>query len=435
MYFDGSTVTDARKGAEGSPVVRVCGIEWTRERAAELMKHRRPVPYVVGDRVAALNPVRWVREQTAALNDAPMRADRRRNLIRVVELIGKSWHPLTRVSTPGHDVIAAALGVSRKTVERLIADLIDRRIIYRSGGGRRKVLPDGSTLFLRAEYMMLRAQVLAARVVCARCEIGFRPSSPDDVLCRACVVVVERKKARAEAGAWNLSQVPRSKRERHQAAAAMQEHTSASGWLAGASAAAVASVCRRFWAAGWTPGDVLHAIEWRPDGAWTYDSRPNDVAGWLRHRLTYWVGSDGRPRASRSQRERAARERAAAARERARVEREREAAERAKRREQGPSAAQVEAWRVLAKVRPSGIYARRLRALGEPISTGTNVAPSLPVGGGSEIPTRAHASGANDAGGVEPPSGGDHRSKSFASAWRAAQQRRQTHPSPSIQPN
>lgn len=434
MYFDGSTVTDARKGAQGARVVRACGIEWTRERAAELMKHRRPVPYVVGDRVAARNAVRWVREQKAALENAPMRSDRRRNLIRVVELIGKSWHPLTRVSTPGHDVIAAALGVSRKTVERLIADLIERRIIHRSGRGEKRIMPDGTTVFLRAEYVLLRAQVLVSRVVCARCEIGFRPSNPEAVLCRACAIVVERKKARAQAGAWNLSRVPRSKRERHQAAAAMQEHTSASGWLAGASAAAVASVCRPFWVAGWTPGDVLHAIEWRPDGAWTYDSRPNDVAGWLRHRLTYWVGSDGRPRASRSQRERAERERAAAAREAARVEREREAAERARRREQGPSAAQVEAWRVLAKVRPSGIYARRLRALGEPVSTGVNVAPSLPVGGGSEIPTRAHASGANDAGGVEPPSGGDHRSKSFASAWRAAQQRRQTHPSPSIQP-
>lgn len=434
MDFDAFTVADRARGAHSSAMVRAGGIEWTQERAGELMRYRRPVPYVVGNRVVARNAVKWVREQTDLLASSPIRADRRRNLIRLVELIGKSWHALTKMSSPGHAFLAESLGVTRKTVERLILELIERGIIHRSGAGIKRVAPDGSTIYLRAEYALLRPQVLAARVVCGRCEIGFRPASPDDSLCRSCRELVERKRERQEASAWPLSTTPKRKRERHQAAAAMQEAAKASGWLADASPAAVASACRPFWQAGWTPADVMHAIEWRPDGPWRYDSRPADVPGWLRYRLSYWVRSDGRPRASRSQRSRAERAAAAAARETARAERERAEVERQRRRSEGPSAAQVQVWRVLAKARPSGVYAQRLRALGERLSTGENVAPSLPQGEGENIPTRARANAPDAAGGVEPPTGGDAERTIIATTRRVAQERRSTHPSPRLDP-
>jgi hypothetical protein len=71
----------------------------------------------------------------------------------------------------------------------------------------------------------------------------------------------------------------------------------------------VASSCRDFFLAGWTVADILHALDWRPDGTlWPYDGAPETkeawrIRGWLRHRLGAWRTEAGEPLRSRDQRE------------------------------------------------------------------------------------------------------------------------------------
>jgi hypothetical protein len=61
-------------------------------------------------------------------------------------------------------------------------------------------------------------------------------------------------------------------------------------------------LARPFFAAGWSPRDVLHAIDHEPGGRQHgYTAQVHSPAGWARSRLAAWLGSDGIPRPSRSQ--------------------------------------------------------------------------------------------------------------------------------------
>jgi len=109
-----------------------------------------------------------------------------------------------------------------------------------------------------------------------------------------------------------LAWCPRTKRERQQAAGQIQNRAGAN-WhtdrhqakptdvlvaspLRAVSAAALAYLARDFWQAGWTVGDVLHAIDHRPDGTrHTATSAVNDPAGWIRFRLNHWRDADNDP--------------------------------------------------------------------------------------------------------------------------------------------
>ena len=62
-------------------------------------------------------------------------------------------------------------------------------------------------------------------------------------------------------------------------------------------------LARPFFAAGWSPRDVLHAIDHSPaDRQHGYTSGVRSVPGWVRARLTEWLGPDEVPLPSRSQR-------------------------------------------------------------------------------------------------------------------------------------
>src|SRR5690606_5759290 len=64
------------------------------------------------------------------------------------------------------------------------------------------------------------------------------------------------------------------------------------------------SIARPFFRAGWTPRDVLYAIDTRPDGTpWPHSGADEvrHLGAWLRHRLAAWASPTG-PLPSRSQR-------------------------------------------------------------------------------------------------------------------------------------
>ncbi|WP_336214696.1 hypothetical protein [Nonomuraea sp. LPB2021202275-12-8] len=103
---------------------------------------------------------------------------------------------------------------------------------------------------------------------------------------------------------WGLHQSPRNKRDRLAACERLRQE---SGVLRRMTAWYLRWLLRAFLLAGWTPADVLHALDVRADGsAWTYTWASVDelrhIPGWMRNRLAAWMGGDGQVLPSRSQR-------------------------------------------------------------------------------------------------------------------------------------
>ena len=85
----------------------------------------------------------------------------------------------------------------------------------------------------------------------------------------------------------------------------------------------VRSVLRPFFEAGYTVGDIILAIDQRPDGSrWPHDAGHGvaNVGAWLTYRMRSWLGPENEPRRSPSQR-RSAAVAEAAARHRVQAER------------------------------------------------------------------------------------------------------------------
>ena len=102
------------------------------------------------------------------------------------------------------------------------------------------------------------------------------------------------------AGAAPLAAVPENRTEALAAAQVMQERARV---LRRISAEHLRHLARPFFAAGWSPRDLLHAIDHEPGGRQHgYTSGVRSPAGWIRSRLAAWFGPNGVPLPSRSQR-------------------------------------------------------------------------------------------------------------------------------------
>ena len=102
------------------------------------------------------------------------------------------------------------------------------------------------------------------------------------------------------AGAAPLAAVPENRTEALAAAQVMQERARL---LRRISAEHLRHLARPFFAAGWSPRDLLHAIDHDPGGRQHgYTSGVRSPAGWIRSRLAAWFGPDRRPAASASPR-------------------------------------------------------------------------------------------------------------------------------------
>lgn len=218
--------------------------------------------------------VTWRKGAREAIQEAGYRRDLKRTLLGLVDGLAVAWRPREKRSAPGHDVLAERIGRHEATVTRAVARLIDLGLIFVAHEGT--IVWDGdATRNLRAEYVLTLPATPAA-------------SSP----------------ARSPRAA--LDRVPSGRRARHAAARAMQKV--AEGRLSGISSAALASELRVWFEAGWTPTEVLHGLDYGPEGAWTYTTAPRDVRAWLRYRLSHHKDSDGQPLPSPSSRTKARRE-------------------------------------------------------------------------------------------------------------------------------
>jgi hypothetical protein len=96
-----------------------------------------------------------------------------------------------------------------------------------------------------------------------------------------------------------LNRCPHNRSEGLAAARAVQDR---SVWLRELSAEHVRHLARPYWAAGWTAGDVLHALDHDPTGRpYGYAAAVRYPAGWARARLARWLGPGRAPLPSASQ--------------------------------------------------------------------------------------------------------------------------------------
>jgi hypothetical protein len=109
--------------------------------------------------------------------------------------------------------------------------------------------------------------------------------------------VIEALRARLDEGegwAWD-EKVPASRGQMLAAACELRrQHPT----LARLSGKAVRALCRPYWRASWTNGDVLHGLVYRPNSWWYSTSCPAEQvyapAGWAASRLAAWRTPDGR---------------------------------------------------------------------------------------------------------------------------------------------
>lgn len=128
------------------------------------------------------------------------------------------------------------------------------------------------------------------------------------------------------AGPWPSLRVPETRSEEKRAADLLRTQCRP---LMRLSARYVRHLVHEWFAAGWSPSDLMFAVEHSPAGRWHgYTSTIRHVPGWLQSRLTAWRDRSGRPVASPSQRRAAERKRVRAEQQAARTARI-EAAERA----------------------------------------------------------------------------------------------------------
>jgi hypothetical protein len=224
------------------------------------------------------------------------------------------WRACT--SRPGHDNIAASVGVSPDTVARAVAWLQERGFLgLVSPGTTPNVRPAGlyaDTGNLAAVYVLsvpkrrsltrslAAGQERFADLSRSRRELDTAPRAHEPSR-------IKTEKAHAPRGLpvlprnspSPLHQCPQTRSEGREAALVLQDR---SRELRRLSPEHVRHLARPFTLAGWTPADVLHALDHEPGGRqhrWSGEVR--SPAAWAKWRLSLWLSRDGTPVSSRSQ--------------------------------------------------------------------------------------------------------------------------------------
>ena len=234
------------------------------------------------------------------------------------------WH--ARTSRPGHERMAAAAGISLRTVRRVmrwlesegLAGLVSPGTTPDFRPGVLYGLSDCTEGNLAAVYVLTIPRkrprsdwstVEFGRLADSRRESGKalrtrepRAGNPEPRSARA-PRALPRVPHPAEAfTAWKTPQ------NRSEGLAAAEVIRRGGRQLRRLSARHWRHLARRFTAAGWTPGDVLYALDHSPGGReHGYTATIRHVAGWARYRLGLWLGPQGVPLPSRSQRKDAGR--------------------------------------------------------------------------------------------------------------------------------
>lgn len=338
-----SEVTPAHKVLSGKPLpsrTRRVRVEKEHSRVALMAS----IPH--GYRPPA-HVMEWVRAARNWLNGLDLRADARRNRLRLIEYLAQRHQPRTRTILTTWAWIQDALGVARCTAARLLRELRDVGLLTIVATGRSAARTPKSTGRTKNEapiYALIvpYEQDTAHSPIAGESttdhvegvEINETPDPSGGLNSTTCArardVIPEWSRYAADCLKWQrasraafatlASQRPRnhwsrhatmpltrlwSRRERKQA---LWELALQIQWFCfaarGASTAAVAAAIRPFALAGWSVADVLHALEWDPRGKRDYlaDKHALRMDTYLTKRLAKWL-RDGEPVASFSQRQ------------------------------------------------------------------------------------------------------------------------------------
>lgn len=349
----------------------------SRTRRVRVEKEHSPLA-LMGAMPAGYRPPRhvmeWKRAADAWLDSRYMRADARRNRARVVRWLAETNNPRTRTILTTWQRIQDTVGIARRTVARILAELRQDGLLVVVATGRSAARTPQATGRTSNE-----APVYALCVECSQDEAAPTDGGPQegdaganghvdisgtpDPVGRvkkhlrareanepessryAAGLTRWQRASRAAFGnlyeqrkdhSWSrhatmkpetrLGRRSAQRQELFELALCVQVHVLRARE---ATTAAVAAEIRPFMLAGWTVGDVIHALDRAPDGTshWYSDSGFFRPETWLRHRLSQWRTAEGEVRAAFTHRAEAARAQDQA---RARAEAERTAARRAK---------------------------------------------------------------------------------------------------------
>jgi len=214
-----------------------------------------------------------------------LRADAETNARNIARALVFSAHWSTMVTRPGWDTLTERTGLSRSTIQRVIRRLKEwglLGVVTTGSTWRTRGCRDGDTDGdLGAEYVLC---VPADEPV----EISDSPSLLRQEE-RSTPHVCARETAPEPAPRpWPIHQPPRTRGGRLAAARRLQDQVPL---LARISDRQLRSALRPWFQLGWSPAQVMHALDHGPNGEqhWhTADVR--HVPGWIRHRLGLWDG-------------------------------------------------------------------------------------------------------------------------------------------------
>jgi hypothetical protein len=265
------------------------------------------------------NQREWQQAGLAAIESEPWYANRKRHYAAIVRQFTLHMDWREKTSRPGHDQVAAAVGVSADTVARCVRWLEGRGLIG--------VVSPGCTPLIRAHVLHGDEGNLAVVYVLtvprkrkhqlpspcvsksefadlsrSRSELDKAPRA------REAETPVKPEMARAprglpvlpRAGTASLHSCPQTRSEGLQVARAVRERSADLRLL---SDRRVRHLMRPYVLAGWTGADVLWAVDHEPGGRQHgYTVAPRFPAAWAAARLGAWLDPrTGAPLPSRSQ--------------------------------------------------------------------------------------------------------------------------------------
>ncbi len=229
-----------------------------------------------------------------------LRADRRRNFAEVVRVLARYADWRDRTARPTWALLAEQAGVSRRTVARAIAWLHERGYLGTVETGSTPLLRIGVLYGLdagegnrAAEYVLctpgrashkrpIRQQPTRPLAV------GRHGTGTPSGFCKEPRVTPAREDPPESPSPrhWPAMRRPQTRGEMLAAAELLRRRNPV---LRRLTARHLRSLLKTYWAAGWTPADVLHVIDHLPDGRQYPHTNPvRHVAGWLRYRLAAW---------------------------------------------------------------------------------------------------------------------------------------------------
>ena len=248
----------------------------------------------------------WVADVLDDPDFEQLRSDRRRNWAEVVRVLARYVDWRDRTTRPTWARVADQARVSRRTVARAIEWLHARGYLGTVETGSTPLFRIGVLYGLATTSEGNRA---AEYVLCTpgrptdRRPIRQRPTRPVSVCpSRSGTPSGSRKgprripprEDRAEglsARHWPATQRPGTRGEALAAAETLRRRNP---MLRRLTARHLRSLAKLYFEAGWTPADVLYAMEHRPDGRQhPHTHSVRHVPGWLRYRLTAWRAPHG----------------------------------------------------------------------------------------------------------------------------------------------